>query len=147
MRRGAIGFAALLAIAFSLAGCTSNLPIPTPSPSAVIGTWEHGSDVIILNPDGTFTASGLPRGVIDQTPVASGAEPAGPSEKVSGTWSIGSGGTDVGGAPGVQLAFVNPKKVGYNHGLTLVVDGSTPLQLFVTLGRPDSGVRYSFTRQ
>ncbi len=31
--------------------------------------------------------------------------------------------------------------------LTLVVAGTTPLQLYVTLGRPDSDVRYSFTRQ
>ena len=146
MRR--FGLLAVLALAaLGLAGCTPNLPIPTPSPSAIVGTWHHGSDVIILSPDGTFTASGLPRGVIDQTPVARGAEPAGPVEAVSGNWSIGSGGTDVGGAPGVQLDFVNPKKIGYNYGLTLVVAGTRPLQLYVTLGRPDSDVRYTFTRQ
>ena len=147
MRRIAIGFAALLAIALSLSACASNRPIPTPSPAAVVGTWHHGGDVIILDADGTFTASGLPRGVINQSPIASGAEPAGPAESVSGTWSIGSGGTDVGGAPGVQLDFVSPQKIGYNYGLTLVVADTVPLQLFVTLGRPDSGVRYSFTKR
>lgn len=145
MRR--LGLLAVLALAaLGIAGCTSNLPIPTPSPSAIVGSWHHGGDEIILSADGTFTASGLPRGVIDQTPVARGAEPSGPAESISGTWSVGSGGTNVGGAPGVQLDFVTPPKVGYNYGLTLVVADTRPLQLYVTLGRPDSGVRYSFTR-
>ncbi len=146
MLRAGAGAAILLAVALSLSACTSNLPIPTPSPSQVVGTWHHGSDVIALNADGTFAASGLPRGVVDQTAVADGGSPSGPAESVSGTWSIGSGGTDVGGAPGVQLDFVSPKKIGYNYGLTLVVADTDPLQLFVTLGRPDSNVRYSFTR-
>jgi hypothetical protein len=137
----------LVAAALALAGCTSNLPIPTPSPAQIVGTWHHGGDVVTINADRTFDVHGMPRGVIDQAAVASGASPAGPSEAVSGTWSIGSGGTDVGGAPGVQLDFVSPRKIGYSYGLTLVVADTSPLQLYVTLGRPDSGVRYSFTRQ
>jgi hypothetical protein len=146
MRR-AFSIALVVVVALALSACTSNAPIPTPSPAQVIGTWHHGSDVLRINADGTFAIGGMPKGVIDQTPVARGSSPTGPAEAVSGTWSIGSGGTDVGGAPGVQLDFVSPKKIGYNYGLTLVVADTSPLQLYVTLGRPDSDVRYSFTRQ
>jgi hypothetical protein len=137
----------LLAAALMLTGCEPTTPTPTPSPSAIIGTWHHGSDVVTFNPDNTFAVSGMPKGVIEQAPVATGAAPAGPAERVTGTWSIGSGGTDVGGAPGVQLDFVSPKKIGYNYGLTLVVASGSPTQLYVTLGRPDSGIRYSFTKK
>jgi hypothetical protein len=144
--RKAIAVALLIAAALSLSACTPNAPIPTPSPAEVVGSWHHGGDTVTINADGTFGVSGMPRGVIEQAPVAEGAVPAGPAETVTGTWSIGSGGTDVGGAPGVHLVFLSPKKIGYNSGLTLVVANSRPLQLYVTLGRPDSNVRYSFTR-
>jgi hypothetical protein len=148
MIRRTIVVIVLLATCLTLSACTSNsAPIPTPSAPQVIGTWHHGDDVIRINADGTFAAAGMPRGVIDQTPVASGAAPHGPTESLNGTWSIGSGGTDVGGAPGVQLDFVSPKKIGYNYGLTLIVAATRPLQLYVTLGRPDSNVRYVFTRE
>jgi len=146
LRRG-VGLALLVAAALALAGCTSNLPIPTPSPSQVIGTWHHGSDIVQLNDDGTFEASGLPKGVIEQASVPTGGSPAGPDEKVSGTWALGSGGTDVGGAPGIQLDFQSPAKIGFNSGLTLIVADGSPLQLYVTLGRPDSGIRYVFTKK
>jgi hypothetical protein len=148
MIRRAIVVVVLLASCLTLSACASTtVPIPTPSPAQVVGTWHHGDDVLTINADGTFAAAGMPLGVIDQTPVASGAAPHGPAESLSGTWSIGSGGTDVGGAPGVQLDFISPKKIGYNYGLTLVVAATSPLQLYVTLGRPDSNVRYTFTRQ
>jgi hypothetical protein len=148
MIRRTIVVIVLLATCLTLSACTSSsAPIPTPSAAQVIGTWHHGDDVIRINADGTFAAAGMPRGVIDQTPVASGAAPHGPTESLNGTWSIGSGGTDVGGAPGVQLDFVSPKKIGYNYGLTLIVAATRPLQLYVTLGRPDSNVRYVFTRE
>lgn len=137
----------LVAVALALAGCTPTLPTPTPSPSQLVGTWRHGSDILRLDPDGTFAVSGMPKGVINQTPVATGAEPAGPTVSVTGTWSVGAGGTDAGGNPGVQLDFVSPKKIGYNYGLTLVVTGTDPVRLYVTLGRPDSDVRYSFTHE
>jgi hypothetical protein len=136
----------LVGVALALAGCTSNVPIPTPSPTQIVGTWTHGSDIVQLNADGTFEIAGMPKGVIEQASVPRGAAPAGPAEKVSGTWSIGSGGTDVGGAPGVRLVFQSPARIGYNTGLTLIVDNSAPLKLYVTLGRPDSGVRYNFSR-
>jgi hypothetical protein len=146
MRR-VVAVAILVAVAIVLAGCTSNLPVPTPSPAQIVGSWRHGSDVLQLNADGTFAVTGMPTGVINQTPVARGAEPAGPDVAVTGAWSIGSGGTDVGGKPGVQLDFLSPKKIGYNYGLTLVVAGTDPPQLYVTLGRPDSDVRYTFDRK
>jgi predicted small lipoprotein YifL len=136
----------LVAVAFSLAACSSNQPIPTPSPSDIVGSWKHGGDTVTIDADGTFGISGMPKGVIEQAPVALGAEPAGPAEKVAGTWSIGSGGTDVGGAPGVRLVFQSPTRIGYNTGLTLIVADGSPLRLYVTLGRPDSGIRYTFTR-
>jgi hypothetical protein len=145
--RKAILAGILIATALILAGCTPNLPIPTPSPSQITGTWTHGSDVVELDADGTFQISGMPKGVIEQAAVPLGATPAGPAEKVSGTWTIGSGGTDVGGAPGVRLAFEDPARIGYNTGLTLIVADGNPLKLYVTLGRPDSGVRYNFTRK
>lgn len=144
--RTAITAGLLIATALTLAGCTSNLPIPTPSPTQVVGIWSHGSDVVEIDADGTFQISGMPKGVIEQAAVARGAAPGGQAEKVEGTWSIGSGGTDVGGAPGVHLAFQSPAKIGYNTGLTLIVADGSPLQLYVTLGRPDSGIRYTFTR-
>ena len=145
--RKAIAVAVLLAATIALSGCAPTTPIPTPSPSQVVGTWRHGSDSVTLNADGTFGISGMPLGVVEQAPVATGASPAGPAETVSGTWSIGSGGTDVGGAPGVQLDFVHPQKVGLNYGLTLIVAYGSPLQLYVTLGRPDSNIRYIFTKR
>jgi hypothetical protein len=141
------GLALLAVAALALAGCTSNLPIPTPSPSQVVGTWHHGSDIVELYADGTFQASGLPKGVIEQASVPRGGSPSGPDEKVSGTWALGSGGTDVGGAPGIQLGFQSPAKIGFNSGLTLIVADGDPLQLYVTLGRPDSGIRYVFTKK
>jgi hypothetical protein len=147
MRRAAVVVVIASALVVSLAGCESNTPIPTPSPSAVIGTWRHGSDVVTINADGTFDISDMPAGVISQSPVPLGGSPTGALESVTGTWSIGSGGTDVGGAPGVQLDFVRPKKVGYNYGLTLIVADGSPLQLYVTLGRPDSGIRYTFSKK
>lgn len=146
MRRATLGIV-LLAATVALAGCTPTAPIPTPSPAQIAGEWRHGSDIVTLNSDGTFGISGMPKGVIEQAPVADGAAPAGPAEKVTGTWSIGSGGTDVGGAPGVHLAFQSPAKIGYNSGLTLILSDATPTQLYVTLGRPDSNVRYTFTKK
>jgi hypothetical protein len=140
--------AAVLVAALAIAGCTPTAPIPTPSPSALVGTWTHGSDVITFDADGTFTVSGMPVGVIEQAPVASGASPKGPDESISGTWHVGSGGTDAGGAPGVQLDFVNPKKVEFYYGLTLIVSADLPQpSLYVFLGRPDSGIRYIFTKR
>jgi hypothetical protein len=137
----------VLAAALGLSGCESNTPIPTPAPQQVIGTWRHGSDLVTLDADGTFGISGMPKGVIEQAVLPADGTPAGPAESVTGTWSIGSGGTDVGGAPGVQLEFQSPARIGYNYGLTLVVSDADPLQLYVTLGRPDSGIRYTFSKK
>ncbi|MEJ1230418.1 MAG: hypothetical protein WDM88_07005 [Galbitalea sp.] len=143
--------ATLLAVALggcvALAGCASTAIIPTPSPAAIIGTWRHGSDTLTIDADGTFSLRNIPKSVIEQAPVARGAQPGGPSESVTGTWSIGSGGTDAGGAPGVQLDFVHPRKVGFDYGLTLIVAGTSPERLYVNLGRPDTGDRYNFTRR
>jgi hypothetical protein len=144
--RKAILAVLVIAVSLSLAGCEPTAPIPTPSPSAMIGTWRHGSDTLTVNADGTFSLRNVPLGVVEQAAVATGAAPAGPTESVSGTWAIGSGGTDVGGAPGVQLDFVSPHRVGPDYALTLVVSGDSPPQLYVFLGRPDSGIKYSFTR-
>jgi hypothetical protein len=145
--RKVIAAVVLLAAALSLSACSPTAPIPTPAPSQVIGMWHHGGDVVTINADGTFTIADMPRGVVEQAPVAAGSAPAGPAENISGTWTIGSGGTDVGGAPGVQLDFQHPQKVGYNYGLTLIVSDDSPFELYVTLGRPDSNIRYNFTKQ
>ena len=147
MRRALVAGAILVA-ALGLAGCTPTAPIPTPSPSQLVGTWHHGSDVITFGADGTFAISGMPVGVIEQAPVTDGADPKGPDESISGTWHVGSGGTDAGGAPGVQLDFVTPKKVEFYYGLTLIVSSDLPQpDLYVFLGRPDSNIRYTFTKQ
>jgi hypothetical protein len=145
--RKAIAVAVLVVAVLSLSACAPTTPIPTPSPSQVVGTWRHGGDSVTINADGTFGIAGMPLGVVEQAPVSAGASPAGPAETISGTWSIGSGGTDVGGAPGVQLDFVHPQKVGFNYGLTLIVAYGSPLQLYVTLGRPDSNIRYTFRKR
>jgi hypothetical protein len=138
--------AILLAAALALAGCAPTAPIATPSPAQVVGTWHHGSDVITFDADGTFTISGMPLGVIAQNPVASGDAPKGPDKSVSGTWIVGSGGTDAGGAPGVQLSFKNPKRIGFFYGLTLIVSYDLPPRLYLFLGRSDSDIRYYFTK-
>lgn len=138
--------AVVVALAASLTGCVSNTPVATPAPADIVGTWHHGSDRLTINSNGTFALANTPLGVIEQRAVVAGADPAGPNESVSGTWVIGSGGTDVGGAPGVQLTFVKPKKVGFDYGITFVVSGDVPPQLYVFLGRPDSDIRYSFTK-
>src|SRR5580704_3496174 len=101
--RKAILAVVLVAVSLSLAGCEPTAPIPTPAPSDIVGTWHHGADIVSINADGTFAISGMPKGVIEQAAVPIGGAPTGTLEKVTGTWSIGSGGTDVGGAPGVQL--------------------------------------------
>ena len=148
MLRRAAGAAVLLVAALALAGCSPTAPIPTPSPSSIVGTWQHGSDVITFDADGTFSVSGMPVGVIEQAPVADGDAPKGPDESITGTWRVGSGGTDAGEAPGVQLDFVKPAKVEFYYGLTLVVSSTLPQpELYVFLGRSDSGIRYSFTKQ
>jgi hypothetical protein len=145
--RKAILAIVLVGVSLSLAGCEPTTPIPTPAAADVVGTWRHGGDTVTINADGTFGISGMPKGVIEQAAVPLGGAPTGTLEKVSGTWSIGSGGTDVGGAPGVQLDFTSPATIGYNTGLTLIVAASDPLELYVTLGRPDSGVRYTFDKK
>jgi hypothetical protein len=145
--RKAILAVVLIAVSLSLVGCQPTAPIATPAPSDVIGSWHHGGDTVTLNADGTFAISGMPKGVIEQAAVPLGGTPTGTLENVTGTWSIGSGGTDVGGAPGVQLDFRSPSKIGYNYGLTLIVAANDPLELYVTLGRPDSGIHYTFDKK
>jgi hypothetical protein len=148
-RRAATAAAVLIVagLALALSACTPTAPIPTPSPAALIGSWHHGSATLDIEAGGTFEAENIPEGVIAQSPVAAGAAPAGPAKTVSGTWSVGSGGTDAGGAPGVQLEFEHPKKIGFNYGLTLIVSATSPAQLYVFLGRPDTGYRYNFTKK
>jgi hypothetical protein len=145
--RKAIPAVLVIALALSLAGCEPTTAIPTPSPHDVVGTWHHGSDTLVFDSDGTFTLHDVPLGVVEQNPVPLGGGPSGPPESVEGTWTVGSGGTDAGGAPGVQLEFVQPHKVGFDYGLTLIVSDDYPFQLYVFLGRPDSNIRYSFTRR
>lgn len=141
--------AAVIAVVagLGLAACESTDPIPTPSPSQVIGTWTHGNTSLEFDQDGAFLITNIPTGVIEQRAVAAGGSPAGPNVDVSGSWHIGSGGNDVGGAPGVQLDFAHPARVGPNTGLTLVVSGDYPPKLFVYLGNPDTRVKYAFTKQ
>jgi hypothetical protein len=146
IRRFAAGVVVLV-LALSLASCEPTAAIPTPAPADVVGTWHHGADTLRFDSDGTFTLNGIPRGVVEQNPVPLGGGPSGPAESVKGTWSIGSGGTDAGGAPGVQLDFVQPRKIGFDYGLTLIVSDDYPFKLYVFLGRPDSDIRYSFTRR
>jgi hypothetical protein len=129
-----------------LGACESTDPIPTPSPSQVIGTWTHGNTSLEFDQDGAFLITNIPTGVIEQRAIAAGGSPVGPNVDVSGSWHIGSGGNDVGGAPGVQLDFVHPARVGPNTGLTLVVSGNYPPKLFVYLGNPDTRVQYAFTK-
>lgn len=145
MRKAILAVLAV-AVSLSLAGCEPTATIPTPAPTDVVGTWHHGADTLRFAADGTFTLNGIPLGVVEQKTVPLGGGPSGPAESVQGTWRIGSGGTDAGGAPGVQLDFVQPRKIGFDYGLTLVVSDDYPFKLYVFLGRPDSDIRYGFTR-
>jgi hypothetical protein len=137
----------VVAVATLLAGCQPAVIVPPPTRSQVEGTWTHGQTSLDLESDGGFVLTSIPTGVVEQLDVAAGASPKGPDVNVTGSWSIGSGGNDVGGAPGVQLDFADPKTVGPNTGLTLVVSSAAPFHLFVYLGRPDNRNEYQFTKQ
>jgi len=144
--RAALAVVVVLAAALGIVGCAPTVPTPTPSPSQIAGSWHHGSVDLELDSDGSFTLSDIPAGVIQQSGVAIGGSPKGPRVDVAGAWSIGSGGNDAGGAPGVQLDFVNPPTVGPNNGLTLLVSGGLKTTLFVYLGHPDARNEYVFTK-
>jgi hypothetical protein len=138
----------LLAAVLGLSACESTAPIPVPTKSEVIGTWTHGASSLELDADGTFTLAGVPTGVVRQSPVANGADPAGPDVDIKGAWHIGSGGNDAGGAPAVQLDFQAPQKVAAFTGLTLLVEGYTDSdrQLYVNLGNPDSNIQFAYKK-
>jgi hypothetical protein len=145
-------FAAVILVAavFSLSACESTAAIPTPKPVDVVGTWTHGSSVLKLDVDGSFTLADIPTGVVKQTYVKPHHGPRGPNVSVEGNWVIGSGGNDAGGAPAVQLNFT--RRIGAYSGLTLLVDDTIPSsttdeQLYVNLGNPDSHIEYSYKKK
>jgi hypothetical protein len=145
--RKAIAAALLIAAGLGLSACQSTDPIPTPSPSQLVGEWDHGNTSLELDVDGGFTLTNVPTGVVEQQDIGTGGTPSGPNVTIEGSWHVGSGGNDAGGAPGVQLDFEHPTTIGPNTGLTLLVPASSTTQLYVSLGHPEAGKRYVFTKQ
>lgn len=83
------GAALALLVLFNVAyfnGFSSDPVIDSPTRTQVTGTWvgDHGA-VLVLRPDGTFTAGGLPQSLLQ----TSGSPPNPPSGH--GTWVIGPG--------------------------------------------------------
>jgi hypothetical protein len=146
--RKAASLVILLAACMGLSACESTVPVPVPTRAQVIGTWRHGTATLELDKDGDFVVSGIPTGVVKQAIVQDGAKIKGPNITVQGTWKIGSGGNDAGGAPAVQLHFLKPTMVATFSGLTMLVEGSTTSnrQLYVDLGDPDANVQFAFTK-
>jgi hypothetical protein len=147
LTRTAIAAALVVAAGLGLSACEPTNPIPTPSPSALVGEWDHGNTSLELDVDGAFTLTNVPTGVVEQEVVAAGDTVSGPNITIHGSWHIGSGGNDAGGAPGVQLDFEQPKTVGPNTGLTLLVPANVTNQLYVLLGHPEANDRYLFTKK
>jgi len=137
----------VVAVGTLLAGCQPAVIVPPPTRAQVEGTWTHGRTSLEIDDDGTFVLTGIPTGVVEQADVQAGVPPKGPDVNVAGNWSLGSGGNDAGGVPGVQLDFTDPTTVGPNTGLTLGVSSAAPFHLFVYLGRPDNRNEYRFTKK
>jgi hypothetical protein len=131
--------------------------IGSPSPAQVTGTWggDHGA-TLVLRPDGTFTASGLPPYVGDTTgSYSTSGLPQNPPFG-DGTWIIGPAPSD-GSPKSVIFTFAScdgsPKRcAGYTWSFDLQaetgISGSGGLALFYYSGDPDDlADQYAFTRQ
>lgn len=155
----AFGAALALLVLFNVAyfnGFGTDPVIGSPTRARVTGTWvgDHGA-VLVLRPDGTFTASGLPRYVGDATdPFGTTGLPQNPSSG-HGTWIIGPG--DFNGPP-ESVIFTFACDAGPSgcagHAMTfdLQAETSSPSggdgpALFYYLGDPDDwSNQYPFVR-
>jgi hypothetical protein len=131
--------------------------IGSPTRAQVTGTWigEKGA-TLVLRPDGTFTASGLPPHVGDGTGIfASSGLPQNPSSG-DGTWIIGPGQLS---APPESVIFTFASCDGsanvcgdYAFSFDLLAEASSPSgsggpALFYYTGDPDDWAgQYAFTR-
>lgn len=127
--------------------------IGTPTHAWVTGTWVgNAGATLVLKPDGTFTASGLPpyTGQPDFPGMQSGRNPA----SGHGTWVIGSG--DFNGPPeSVIFTFACSALAGEcaYQNLTFDLQAENPgpsggRALFYYLGDPDDwSNQYAFARQ
>lgn len=126
--------------------------IDTPTPAQVTGTWAgHHGATLVLRPDGTFTASGLPPyvGLGTGMPKASAGIPPNPPSG-HGRWTIGPG--DFSGPPESVIFTFSCATGCANQNLTfdLQAETSSPSggpALFWYLGDPDSwSNQYAFVR-
>lgn len=142
-----------LFVLFNLNGFGTDPVIGTPTRAQVTGTWVgNAGATLVLRPDGTFTARGLPSyaGQPDSPGMQLGRNPA----SGHGTWVIGPG--DFNGPPeSVIFTFVcavHPSGCG-NQVLTFDLQAENPgpsggPALFYYLGDPDDWAdQYAFTRQ
>lgn len=132
--------------------------IGSPTRAQVTGTWVGGQGArLVLRPDGTFTASGLPPYVGDGTGfVATSGQPQNPSSG-DGTWIIGPG--EFSGPPeSVIFTFASCDGspggcAGYASSFFLQAETASPSgsggpALFYYRGDPDDWAgQYAFTRQ
>jgi hypothetical protein len=145
----ACGVALVLFVLFNVAyfnGFGTDPVIGSPTRAQVTGTWvgDYGA-VLVLRPDGTFTASGLPPDVGD---VTSGTGASSPGQNLlsgRGTWIIGPGAFN---GPPQSVIFTFSCGVGPNgcpadvQSFDLQAEASSPSggggpALFYYLGDPD----------
>jgi hypothetical protein len=135
-------------------GSAANQVIGSPTSAQVTGTWagDYGSK-LVLRPDGTFTAYGLPSQVGNEADTS--ILRSGPRSPWSGhgTWVIRAG--DPGGSPGsvhftVACAAIPKGCAGHPSAFDLLAETNSPNggggpALFYCVGSPrDLSVQYGF---
>jgi hypothetical protein len=107
----------------------------TPLRAAIVGTWTNPDGArLILRPDSTYTASGMP--YIDDG-MQNDALPG----NGSGTWEIEPWDSSSGSGGGVDLTADS----GSGTFLTTAGDPARP-EVFATIGDPDDGDDFDFSR-
>jgi hypothetical protein len=136
----AILAALVLVVAVVAVACAAGLTGPTsitPTRSMVIGTWRSSSGaVLVLRPDGTFTARGVPGNAGESSTLNIPADG-------SGRWSVGPHSGSVG------VTFDYAPSFSLRVQMVLLVErlGSSVV-MYYDKGDPDQGVtgQYQFTK-
>ncbi len=104
-RRGWWAWLVVVVLGLTVVGCSK----PVPTEAEIVGTWVGESPdgwgepggTMVFNADGTFTAAGVPEGLLDASKNTS-------PMSGEGTWTIrdGSGGNSLGSVgPGVRIEY------------------------------------------
>lgn len=149
LHRAFIPLAVSVALGFGLVGCSASTPVP--SKSDLVGIWSHlhGLGRLQIEADGRFVLTGVPRGVITESPVS--GEGATIEPAIDGRWTFGAGAggvkTDAEDGPVVELQFSSPPVVADRGAIFLNYDivNQKP-ELYVYLGDPDNAALYTWTK-